>query len=297
VRVSAGLRNDWYGVLDGVTRVSPRGSASLQLDARTTVSVAAGRYWQPPSYIWLVGAPTNRSTLRPFRADHVVAGLSRIVTPALKMQLEVYTKRYGDYPARAWRPQAVLSPSGFDDVTTDIPFGLEPLVSTGTGAAHGVELFVQKKLAGSPWYGQLAVSGNRTRTTALDGRPRRGAFDTPWLGNLVLGWRPNARWEWATRVRAGSGAPFTPFVESGQSAGTLDFTRANAARLAPFFAADVRIDRRWLLRGRQLIAFIDLQNATNRQNEAPPSWDLRARRVRQETSIGLLPSIGLNLEF
>ncbi|MCA0374026.1 MAG: TonB-dependent receptor [Gemmatimonadetes bacterium] len=297
LRVTGGLRHDWYDFLGGATRFTPRGSVALQLDARTTLSVAGGRYWQPPSYIWLIGAPQNAATLRPFRADHLVAGVSRVIAPELKVQLEVYAKRYGDYPVRPWRPQAVFSPSGFDDVTTDIPFGLEPLASTGTGDARGVELFAQKKLGATPWYGQLAVSWNRTRTTALDGIARRGAFDTPWLGNLVLGWRPNARWELATRIRAGSGAPYTPFVEAGASAGTLDFTRANGERLAPFFAADVRIDRRWLLRGRQLIGFIDLQNATNRENEAPPSWDLRALRVRRETSIGLLPSIGLNLEF
>lgn len=297
VRLTGGVRTDWYGFLDGAMRVAPRASAAMQLSDRTTFSLAGGRYWQSPSYIWLVGAPSNANTLRPLRADHLIAGVSRVLTPELKVQVEAYVKSYADYPVRPWRPQVVLSPSGFDDVTTDIPFGLEPLASSGTGHAHGVELFAQKKLGVTPWYGQLAASWNRTRFTAIDGVARRGAFDTPWLANGVVGWRPNARWEAAVRVRAGSGLPYTPFVESGARAGALDFAQANAERLAPFFAADLRIDRRWLVRARQLIAFVDLQNISNRENEAPPSWDLRAQRVRRETSIGLLPSIGLNLEF
>lgn len=297
LRVTGGLRGDWYGFLGNAVRVAPRASATWQLDATTAASLSAGRYWQAPSYIWLVGDPGNAQRLTPFRADQLVAGLSRLVTPELKVQLEAYGKRYGDYPVRLYRPQAVLSPNGFDDVTTDIPFGLEPLASTGTGEAYGVELFAQKKLGATPWYGQASLSLNRTRFTALTGAATRGAFDTPVLANAVLGWRPNARWELATRLRASSGLPYTPFTTSGSLAGTLDFARYNANRLAAFFAADVRVDRRLLLRGRQLIAFLDLQNVTNRQNVAPPSWNPRRRVVERETGIGLLPSIGLNLEF
>jgi hypothetical protein len=261
------------------------------------VSLSGGRYWQAPSYIWLVGDAGNASRLKPFRADQLVAGIARVIGSDLKVQLEVYGKRYGDYPARLYRPQAVLSPSGFDDATTDIPFGLEPLQSTGTGSAYGAEVFLQKKLGASPFYGQLSASVNRTRFTGIDGTTVRGAFDTPVLANGVLGWRPNARWEVATRIRGSSGLPYTPFVLNGNLAGTLDFARYNAERVPLFFAADVRVDRRFLLWNRQLIAFLDLQNVTNRENSTAPQWNPRLRRPEPNESIGLLPSIGLNFEF
>lgn len=209
----------------------------------------------------------------------------------------MYGKRYGDYPVRRFRPQAVLSPSGFDDATTDIPFGLEPLASSGTGTAYGAELFLQKKLGASPFYGQLSASLNRTRFTGLDGTATRGAFDTPVLANGVLGWRPNAKWEVATRLRGSSGLPFTPFVAQGSLAGTLDFAQYNALRVPFFFAADVRVDRRFLVGNRQFIAFLDLQNVTNRVNTTAPQWNPRLRRAEPNESIGLLPSIGLNFEF
>lgn len=297
LRVSGGLRGDWYGFLDNAVRVAPRLSASYQVGAATTVSVSGGRYWQAPSYIWLVGDPGNASRLKPFRADQVVAGITRLVGSELKVQFEVYGKRYGDYPARRFRPQAVLSPSGFDDATTDIPFGLEPLESTGTGEAFGAEVFLQKKLGASPFYGQLSASVNRTRFTGLDGTATRGAFDTPVLANGVIGWRPNARWEVATRLRGASGLPYTPFTEQGPLAGTLDFSRYNSLRVPTFFAADVRVDRRFLIRNRQFIAFLDLQNVTNRANTSAPQWNPRLRRAELNESVGLLPSIGLNFEF
>ncbi|MFY7923807.1 MAG: TonB-dependent receptor [Gemmatimonas sp.] len=297
IRVSGGVRSDWYGFLNNAVRLAPRVSVSAQLSPSTTLSLAGGRYWQAPSYIWLVGDAGNANRLTPFRADQLVGGITRLLGSDLKVQFEVYGKRYADYPARVFRPQAVLSPSGFDDVTTDIPFGLEPLQSTGTGSAYGAEVFVQKKLGASPWYGQLSASLNRTRFEGLDGTSTRGAFDTPLLTNGVIGWRPNAKWELALRVRGASGLPYTPFVLNGALAGTLDFAQYNAERTSAFFAADVRADRRFLLWNRQLIAFVDLQNVTNRANNSAPQWNPRLRRPDPNTGIGLLPSIGLNFEF
>ena len=297
LRLSVGARNDWYGFLENAVRFSPRASASLQVDPVTTLTLAGGRYWQAPSYIWLVGDAQNTQRLKPFRADQLVAGVTRLVGSDVKVQLEVYGKRYGDYPARRFRPQAVLSPSGFDDATTDIPYGLEPLESTATGEAYGIELFAQKKFGASPFYGQLSTSLNRTRFTGIDGTTTRGAFDSPVTANGVLGWRPNSRWEVATRLRGATGLPFTPFVTSGALAGTLDFTRYNAERVLTFFAADLRVDRRFIVGRTQFIAFLDLQNFTNRQNQQAPVWDPRTRAVDSNASIGLLPSIGLNFEF
>ncbi len=297
LRLSVGARHDWYGFLDNAMRFAPRVSASYRVDPVTTLTLAGGRYWQAPSFIWLVGDAQNAQRLKPFRADQLVAGVTRLVGSDAKVQVEVYGKVYGDYPARQFRPQAVLSPSGFDDATTDIPYGLEPLESTAKGDAYGIEFFAQKKFGASPFYGQLSASFNRTRFTGLDGTSTRGAFDSPVTANGVFGWRPNSRWEVATRVRAATGLPYTPFATVGALAGTLDFTRYNGERVGTFLAADLRVDRRFIMGRTQLIAFIDLQNFTNRANQQAPQWDPRARAVRNDTSIGLLPSIGLNLEF
>ncbi len=297
VRLSLGVRGDWYQFLNDAVRVAPRASASFQATERTTFTVAGGRYWQAPSFIWLVGAPANSESLKPFYADHAVFGVTRLVGDEVKVQFEVYGKRYGAYPTRPFRPQAVLSPSGFDDATADIPFGLEPLTSNGTGESYGAEVFLQKKLGITPFYGQLSASVNRTRFTGLDGTSRRGAFDTPVIANAVLGWRPSARWEFATRIRGASGLPLTPFVLTGDQAGTLDFTRYNQERLSAFFSADIRVDRRFLLRGNQFIAFLDLQNVTARANQSAPQWNPRLRAAEQGDGVGLLPTIGLNWEF
>jgi hypothetical protein len=299
LRLTLGARGDYYAFLGDAVRLAPRATLAATLDDRTTVTLAGGRYWQAPPTLWLAGAPGNARALRPWRADQAVLSVQRVVRPDVKVQLETYVKRYADYPARVFRPQAVLQPSGFDDATSDIPFGLEPLASAGTGRALGVEALVQKRLSEIPVFGVLALSVSDTRFRALDGRLRRGAYDAPVLANAVLGWRPNARWELSGRTRAATGLPTTPYAERGPGAGRLDFARyAAGPRLPTYFAADARVDRRFQLRGRQqLITYLDVQNVTNRRNVTRLTFNPRTAASEREANIGVFPTIGVNWEF
>ncbi len=297
LRTTLGLRADRYGFLDGALRTSPRLGARYALGERTALTASAGRYWQTPSFIWLVGDPSN-ATLKPFRADQAVLGVERLLRDDVKLQFEVYAKGYAQYPRRLFRPQAVLSPSGFDDVTSDIPFGLEPLAAVATGRSYGAELFVQKQLSDVPLFGLASVSVARTTFDDVNGVARAGSFDTRAIGNVVVGWRPNPKWELSGKFRIASGLPTTPFITTGPNAGRQDFTQWNEGeRLPVFHALDVRVDRRWSLRRVQLVGYFDIQNVYGRENVSGLQWDQRTQRVERNTSIGLLPSIGFSIEF
>lgn len=294
LRLTLGVRADWYAFLRDEIRVAPRGALAWSLDAVNTVTVAAGQYYQAPQPIWLVGDAQNVRTLQPLRADQVVLGWQRLLRPDLKLQVEGYAKAYRDYPGRVFRPRAVLQPSGFDDVTNDIPYGLEPLVGTATGSVRGAEVLLQKRLSDVPVYGLVSASYNRTRFRSLDGSTAVGAFDAPLVLNALLGWRPNARWEVSGRVRSATGLPTTPFGADGR----LDFMRYNAGpRLPTFFALDLRLDRRFVFRRSQLVTYVDVQNATARKNISQIAWDARLGAAKANESLGLLPSIGVNWEF
>ena len=294
VRFTVGLRGDWYQFLRNAIRIAPRGTLAWSVDDANTLTLAGGQYYQAPQTIWLVGDPQNVRTLQPLRADQVVAGWQRLLRPDVKLQVEAYAKRYSDYPGRVFRPRAVLQPSGFDNVTNDIPYGLEPLVGKATGSVRGAEVFVQKRLSDVPVYGLISASYNRTRFRGLDGTTSIGAFDSPLVFNGLLGWRPNARWEFSGRVRSAAGLPTTPFTTDGR----LDFTQYNTGkRLPTFFALDVRIDRRFTFRRSQLVTYIDVQNASARKNISQIAWDARLRAPRADQSLGLLPSIGINWDF
>ena len=298
VRVTGGLRLDWYHTFSDAVRLSPRLAVAVGLGPRTTAQVAAGRYVQGPATIWLVGDPSNAAALRPFTADHLVLSLERRLRPDLKVQVEAYAKRMTGYPARVFRPQAVLQPSGFEDAQTDIPFGLEPLTSVAEGRSYGAEVYAQKRFSELPLYGLVSLSASRTDLNGIDGVRRPGAFDTRFIGTVVAGYRFSPRWEVSAKFRTATGLPTTPFITSGPNAGQLDFTQYNAGpRLPAFYALDVRADRRWAFRSWQLVVYLDIQNVTGHENVSSYRWDQRTQTVEADRSLGVLPSIGINIEF
>lgn len=304
LRASVGARADHYAFLDDAVRVAPRASIVWAPDGVTAVSLAVGRYWQAPPTIWLIGDTSNAPSapgggVRSFRADHLVLGLQHLLRPDLQLHLEAYVKEYGAYPARVFRPRAVLQPGTFDNALTDVPFGLEPLASVGTGRVTGVELLVQKKLSDVPVYGMAALSVSRARFRGLAGVAVPSAFDLPLAATLVGGWRPGAGWELSARARGASGAPTTPWVPDRALGGVPDGSRYNAGpRRPPFVQLDARADRPfWIRGGRQLVTYVDVINVTGRRNVYGEEWSLRQRRAIPVTTIGVLPSLGLNWVF
>ena len=296
--LTVGARFDRFGFLADGTRLAPRAALTLPLGDRTSLALRGGRYWQAPAFLWLVGDAANPGRLTPFRVDAAVVGVEHRPRADLRFQLEGYLKRYGDYPARLFRPQAVLAPSGFGDAQTDIPFALEPIASVATGRAHGVELLAQKRFSEVPVYGLASVSLGRVEFTGLDGITRPGAYDTRLIATVVAGWRPNPSWEYGAKFRIATGAPSTPYLTEGPLRATPDFTRYNAGpRLPTFHALDIRIDRRWAWRGVQLVAYLDVQNVYGRANASRYEWDDETQAVSLDTGLGRLPSIGLSVEW
>ena len=293
-----GVRADYYAFLDNALVLSPRLTLSRTLGERTRIELNAGRYYQAPSFIWLIGDASNAKSLKPIRADQVVLGVEHRITDDIRVQVEGFYKWYADYPSRMFRPQAVLSPSGFEDVTSDIPFGLEPLSSVGTGVARGVELFVQKKLGEIPLFGLISLTMQQSNFTGLDGTSRPSPFDSRFIFNVAAGYRIGNVWELSAKFRLAQGLPTTPFVTSGPTAGSLDFSRYNEGeRLPTFHAMDIRIDRRWSFQAWQLITYIDVQNVYGRKNITQLRWDPRTQDVAKPLGVAVIPSIGLNVLF
>ena len=305
--VTLGARVDYYAFLESNrAAVSPRATLSYLVAQDMTLRLSVGRYFQSPQYIWLIGDPSNRTNLRPIKADQAILGWEWIATTDLKFQVEAYYKTYDGYPTRTFRPQAVLASAGFEDIYKDIPFGLEPLTNNGTGIALGIEFYLQKKLSTAiPIYGIASVSINRTQFIATDGQKRPGSFDTPIISTLALGWRPDAEWEVSSKLRLSQGLPSTPYIttaaralETGFPVGSIDFDFFNqGARLPFFYALDARVDKRWFFPGWQLIVYVDVQNITGRKNVSGNRWNQQTQSMEAQESIGVLPSIGINIQF
>lgn len=294
-RFSIGARADYFDGIDSKFYMSPRISMSYMISDLATLNFSAGVYHQSPSYIWLAAIPSNKN-LRAVRVNQFVLGYERNLREDIRMKLEGFYKDYSDYPASLLRPYLVLANTGAGfsggDQNFD-SFGFEPLVSEGVGDVRGIEFSMQKKSSETPHYAILSVTYSESSFKGLDQIKRPGAYDQRWIINLSGGYIFNKKWEGSLKFRFATGNPYTPFNNNG----TQSVFNYNSARFKEFHSLDLRVDRRWDFDSWTLITYLDIQNIYNNKQSNTIRWDYRKGEVDQQSSIGLLPSIGISLEF
>ena len=308
--LTGGLRADATDFLDERLVVSPRASAAYDLTEKVQVSAALGRFTQAPELISLAVQETGASGAARFvnrglnwiDVAQAVGGLAVTPEPSLRLAAEGYYKGYSDYPVSASDPRVSLANLGGDFGIV----GAEPLASEGVGRAYGVELSAQKKLTGR-WYGVGAYTLGWSEFTGADGVYRPSAWDVRHNVSLTGGVRLG-RWEVGSRLTVQSGRPFTPFDLEASAReyalsrrGVPDLDRIGEERTPAYARWDVRVDRRFALgRGFNGVVYFDVQNVLDRENvfaleytEDPAEPD----RLREQTNVGRLPTVGFSLEF
>jgi hypothetical protein len=128
----------------------------------------------------------------------------------------------------------------------------------------------------------------------LDNIERPGAYDSRFIFNLSAGWRIDMNWEVSGKFRLATGVPTTPYLNNG----IRDFREYNAGERLPLFhSLDLRVERRWMFSATNLIAYIDIQNIYARKNVSGVRWNPRKQVAEYSESLGVLPTIGISLEF
>ena len=273
---------------------SPRVGLAYDVDARTTLTAAAGVYRQTLPAWLLVQHPDNRR-LDNQRANHYVAGVRRRLTPSTLLSVEAYRKDYRGLPFDPDDPTALVV-DGFADFRTPAP---GRLVGGGRARAHGVEGLIRKKLARNV-HGLASYAYAVSRYTDGIGIERDRTFDHRHVASVMVGYRPNDRFEISGRWRYAGGRPYSPFdpVLSAQAgAGVVRRERINAERHTAYHRLDLRFDHRRHYRSVTLVSFFSVLNVYNRDNVFHYYWDADDNRSRRATQWGLLPVGGFELEF
>ncbi|MBI2428328.1 MAG: TonB-dependent receptor [Ignavibacteriales bacterium] len=295
LRLTAGGRMDYFNLIADDMSFSPRMSLSYAASPLLTFNVSVGQYHQAPSYIWLVANRINRS-LRYINVDQYIAGIEYLIRADVKVSLEAYRKVYEDYPVSMTRTYLVMANTGAGFGGSEdgyASFGLDPLTSGGSGIAHGIEFFLQKKFSEVSCYGLVSISYNESRFKALDGVSRPNSFDQKWIVNLGGGYILNESWEFSGKFRYSTGRPYTPYNANG----TQNISAINSARIDANHSLDLRIDHRWNFERWNLITYVDVQNVYNRKPIDIPRYDEQTGKLKESDAIGLLPSIGISAEF
>lgn len=295
IRINVGLRSDYFSEINTSFYLSPRFSIAYMFSETANVNFSAGVYRQNPSYIWLIADESNKD-LKAVQVNQLVIGYERRLQDYIRMKLEGFYKDYKSYPASVLRPYLVLANTGAGFGGGDenfASFGLEQLVSAGSGEVHGIEFSMQKKSSDIPLYGILSITWSKSNFIALDGVKRAGSFDQNWILNLTAGYIFSNKWEASIKFRFATGNPYTPF----NSDGTQSVVNYNSKRFKSIHSLDLRVDRRWDFDDWALITYVDIQNIYNNKNTNTIRWDYRKGKIDDQSSIGLLPSIGVSIEF
>jgi hypothetical protein len=294
------LNLTWGGRLDnyqllGQTRFSPRVGLSYKVNDKLSLRGSYGHYYQQPLFLLLETFPQNRG-LTPIRSTHMVAGLTYILGPTVRMTVEAYQKDYKDYPVSLQFPSFSLASAGDTFDVTEI---LMPYTSAGRGRSRGVEFFIEKKFR-DRWFAQSNLSISSSRFSGLDGIRRSGTYDYPVVLNFVMGYNLTKKWDISTSFRAMSGRPYTPFNEAlstAQNREIYDLSRINGLRAPAFFRPDVRLDRTFTVREKPLLFWIGVQNVISRRNITGVQWNQNINKQEYSRQEGLFPLIGIDWRF
>jgi hypothetical protein len=294
--VEAGLggRIDYYD-RQGAFVFSPRLSVRYEPSEASAFYASTGLYGQPLPAELLSRSDACEDLAVP-RAVHATAGYSRLLRDDTRLVAEVYGKEYSDLPYDPAQPgYSILDGLGSEQ---DL-YSFEALVDGGRARAFGVELMVEKKLAGGI-YGLLAGSCSRTMYRNPGENWRDRIFDNRWTFTAEGGYRPGGDWELSMRWVYAGGRPFTPLdpeasAEFGRS--VYDSTRINGERLPAFHSLNIRADRRFFFSSSTLVAYASLWNVYDRRNVSSVFWNEIEQRPDEILQWGIMPVLGLEYEF
>jgi hypothetical protein len=292
LKATAGLRADRIAYI-GETTVSPRLGLSYALGPRSSLHLSYGVYYQSPETFWLNSHPANND-LPSLRSEHAVLGFERALGGDIKGRVEIYDKRYHNYPVDPSNPFLTLANQGGSLVPS---FFGSRLVGAGTGYARGVELSLQKAPSGKlSWLVDYSYAVVRFR--ALDGVLRNGDFDFRHIFNAVATYRVSGTLEISAKWRYLGGQPYTPFDMTQTAAKNneyFDMTKINELRYPAYHRLDIRCEKRFIFKKWSLDVYLDVQNVYNRKNVYYRYWD--DGREKTVYFFPILPFIGLQAGF
>ncbi|MGE5431996.1 MAG: TonB-dependent receptor domain-containing protein, partial [Syntrophomonadaceae bacterium] len=295
LKLGFGLRTDFYDSGREDNSISPRFFTQLSLSRSTNLNFSLGVYRQTPNDLWNSLNPANER-LKHIRSDQITFGLDQSLSDDTKLTLEGFYKVYRDYPVSTQRPYLVMSNTGAGFAGVDdnfASFGLDSLVNMGKGWVKGVEFSIQKRFSDSPFWGAFNLTWSKATFEGLDNIERSGSYDQTWIMHLALGYILDEKWEIDFKFRFASGIPYTPFDMNGKQEPSL----YNSVRLEEQHSLDMRLDRKWDFGGWKLRTYLDVQNLYNHKARTMIRWEKTENRIANDPILGIVPSVGISLEF
>ncbi len=274
------------------TFINPRVAAEWAAWPQATITGSAGRYNRIPDIGTILPEYGNPELKSP-TADHYTLGLRGEAGVFWDWSVELYHKELQQLP---------LALDG------DQPDAERLYSSDVEGTAQGVDLFLNRERANG-WYGWVALSYSTSQRTNNRSRETRDYYlDTPMVLNVVGNYRFTEKWNAGFRLTAKSGQATTRIIGVRSNPDAPDrylpvYGEPYQDRLPIYARLDLRIARETGWFGKQGSVYLDILNATNRQNidaiglDYGKVEDTGELFTEKEVGLGIFPSIGISMTF
>jgi TonB family protein len=265
--------------------LEPRLSLRWAAHERLDLHAATGIYHQQPAVADL-SATFGNPRLSASRAIHAVLGANVRAMEKLTIELTGFATFMDELTMRN---------------TEDAPRRAEALRASGEGRTFGLQTLIRRELANNVfgWVAYTLMRSERKNSGELPWR--LFDYDQTHVLSTVLVWTPLRGFELGARFRVASGYPRTrvsgTYYDARRDLTQPIFGEQNGIRIPLFVQLDVRASQTFSLGGTELQIYLEVQNATDRDNseELVYSPDFTQRDAIQ--SLPILPVAGLQWTF
>lgn len=286
-----------YFALINAGSFEPRIAVQFQ-PGQDSFSLSYGRHSQTEPLNIYFAHPDN-TDLSLAKADHLVAGYSRMFSPVFRFNIETYYQWLSDIP--------VISDSSFSVVNMELDWFLnDQLVNEGAGRNYGIEVTLERYLSRG-WYGLITGSLFDSQYRGGDGIWRNTRFNRGYTAALLGG----REWEFRSenRVRIFSvnarlnimgGERISP-IDEEQSHEirevAYDETRAFSRQEPMVVSADLTLEFRTNRRNISSVWSLQIFNVTGYREFYGYRYNLREGTIDEDRELILIPNLSYKIEF
>ena len=298
-----GLRWDDQTYTDNASdaQLSPRLSYLRSIGENTDLRLSWGRYHQSQEINELQIEDGITSFWPAQRADHYIAGIQHRFANNYSLRAELFYKEIQQVRPRF---ENLFDPLGLIPEVQPDRVRLDP----SSAKSQGLELTLERADGPMHWWATYVLS---EATDSIERRDELRSWDQRHALQGGISWS-GSKWDIALAANIHSGWPLTELnlVEDGvDDSGDPAFVAIpgprNIGRHPTFASLDFRIARTWQLQRGTLMAFLEVSNVTDRNNECCLDFDLEEDEDTGELVFErgidywtpLLPAIGVLWTF
>tara|TARA_B100001057_G_scaffold490190_1_gene577945 strand:- start:1685 stop:4024 length:2340 start_codon:yes stop_codon:yes gene_type:complete len=314
--VSIGIRTDQDNFTSEnkiFENISPRLALSLALSRNNkwNLNLTSGRYYKMPTYTSLGfrdlnNMLTNKNS-KYTQSDHLVIGLEFINSESSRFTIELFDKRYSNYPVSSTDMVSLANKGGDFEV-----LGNEKILTIGKGKSYGMELLYQQKLKNN-FYGILSYTFFYSKFSGINKIYLPSVWDNRNLFSFTGGYKLKKNWEISSKLRYTDKTPYAPInIEVSNMSYpeiVFDYSQLGNYFLDKFLKLDLRIDKRWNFKTTSMNFYIDAENLLANEIPVPPEYGLLRDsnqnviiprsliEVQSDNRTSIIPSVGFVFYF